>query len=171
MSRISSLGLLARSLGLTALVLVASACYAGADVEPVYVDATVAPVDVEAAPQYYYEGRTVYYVNDHWYAHDGDRWVYYRTEPEPLVRHRVEMQGAPAAPQRAPVVERRPREEAAPAEQHRENQLATEQHRENQPPAEQHRESQPPAEQHREKRPPPAAHQRRANPPPAEHGK
>src|SRR5450432_2911820 len=102
MSRISSLGLVARSLSLAALVVVASACYAEADAEPVYVDATVAPVDVEVAPQYYYQGRTVYYVNDHWYAHDGDHWVYYRTEPEPLIRHRVGVQRAPSAPERTP---------------------------------------------------------------------
>jgi hypothetical protein len=119
MSPISSLGLAARALSVTALMVLASACYAEAGAEPAYVDATVAPVDVEVAPQYYYEGRTVYYVNDRWYARDRGRWVYYRTEPQPLARHRVEVQRAPRAPERARVIERPRREQAPRAERQR----------------------------------------------------
>jgi len=121
MSPISSLGLLARALGATALMALASGCYAEADAEPAYVDASVAPVDVDVAPSYYYEGRTVYYVNDHWYARDRGRWVYYRSEPEPLARHRVEVQRAPRAPERTRVIERprRDRDEGPRAERPR----------------------------------------------------
>lgn len=123
MSSTSSLGLAARALGATALMVLASACYAEADAEPAYVDATAAPVDVEVAPQYYYGGRTVYYVNDRWYARDRGRWVYYRTEPAPLARHRVEVQRAPRAPERRTQVIERPRRAQAPRaeRQRREN--------------------------------------------------
>jgi hypothetical protein len=118
---ISNLGLVVRAAGVTALVALASGCYAEADAEPAYVDATVAPVDVDTAPSYYYEGRNVYYVDNHWYARDRGHWVYYRTEPEPLARHRVEVRRAPRAPERAPRVVQRPRREEAPrAEQRRE---------------------------------------------------
>ncbi|HEY4104105.1 MAG TPA: hypothetical protein VGM44_09445 [Polyangiaceae bacterium] len=78
----------------------ASGCYAEADAEPAYVDATVAPVDVDVAPQYYYGGRTVYFVNDHWYTRDHGRWVYYRREPRELVRRREVIRRAPRAPNR-----------------------------------------------------------------------
>jgi len=110
---------LTRALAVTALVALASGCYAEADAEPVYVDTAMAPVDVEVAPSYYYEGRPVYYVHDHWYARDGERWMYYRTEPAPLARYRSHVQRAPRAPERERFVEpRRPereeRREAAP---------------------------------------------------------
>jgi hypothetical protein len=116
MFQISDLGLLARALGVTAVMALGAGCYAEADAEPAYVDATVAPVDVDVAPSYYYEGRTVYYVNDHWYARDRGCWVYYRNEPEPLARHRVEVQRAPRAPERVRAVQRPRREEAPRAE-------------------------------------------------------
>ncbi|HWZ88785.1 MAG TPA: hypothetical protein VNW92_08040 [Polyangiaceae bacterium] len=116
MSPISNLGSVARATGVTALMALASGCYAEADAEPAYVDATVAPVDVDVAPQYYYDGRTVYYVNDHWYARDHGRWVYYRSEPEPLARYRVQVQRAPRAPERTQVIERQRRAPAPRAE-------------------------------------------------------
>ena len=97
-----------RALGVATLMAFGSGCYAEAGAEPVYVDATVTPVEVETAPSYYYEGRTVYYVHDHWYTRDRDHWVYYRTEPAPLARHRVEVQRAPRAPERVEV-QRAPR--------------------------------------------------------------
>ncbi len=73
-------------------------CYAEAGAEPAYVEATAAPVDVEVAPQYSYEGRTVYYVNDRWYARDRGNWVYYRSEPDTLYRYRTHVKEAPRAP-------------------------------------------------------------------------
>ena len=122
MSLIDHLGLFARALAVTTLVGLAG-CYAEAQTEPAYVDATVAPVDVDVAPSYVYEGRTVYYVQNHWYARDRGRWVYYRSEPEPLYRHRTSVQRAPRAPERprarreeAPRAERGRREEAPRAE-------------------------------------------------------
>jgi hypothetical protein len=116
MFQISNLGLLARALGATALMALGSSCYAEANAEPAYVDATAAPVNVDVAPSYYYEGRTVYYVNDHWYARDRGRWIYYREEPATLARHRVEVQRAPRAPERVRAVQRPRREEAPRAE-------------------------------------------------------
>lgn len=83
-----------------ALLALASGCYAEAGAEPAYVEATAAPVNADVAPQYSYEGRTVYYVNDHWYARDRGRWVYYRTEPDTLYRHRTHVREAPRAPDR-----------------------------------------------------------------------
>jgi hypothetical protein len=76
-------------------------CYAHARAEPaVFVEAEYEPVRVETYPRYVYEGRTVYYVRDRWYTRDGDRWVYYRVEPETLRRQRVYVQSAPPAPER-----------------------------------------------------------------------
>ena len=79
------------------MLALAGGCYAETGVEPAYVEATAVPVDVTVAPQYNYEGRTVYYANDHWYAQDHGRWVYYRNEPDVLYRHRVQVQQAPRA--------------------------------------------------------------------------
>ena len=91
----------------------ASGCYAEAGAEPAYVEATTDPGIVDTAPQYSYEGRTVYYVNNHWYARDRGRWVYYRSEPAPLYRHRTHVQEAPRAPNRE-----YHRREAAPPPRH-----------------------------------------------------
>ena len=98
-----------RALGAAALMALASGCYAEAGAEPAYVEADAAPVDIDVAPHYEYEGRTVYYVNDHWYARDRGRWVYYRNEPQPLYRQRSYVQSAPRAA--APRREARPRVE------------------------------------------------------------
>lgn len=65
-----------------------------------FVEAEYEPVIVETYPRYVYEGRTVYYVHDRWYTRDGDRWVYYRVEPEKLRRQRIYVQSAPPAPER-----------------------------------------------------------------------
>lgn len=73
-------------------------CYAHA--EPAYVEARVAPVYVDTYPRTYYEGRTVYLIDGHWYFQDRGRWVYYRREPEPLYRERVYIERAPRAPHR-----------------------------------------------------------------------
>jgi len=80
----------------------ASGCYAEAGVQPTYpayVEASAPPADLERATQTYYEGRTVYYVNDRWYAQNRGRWVYYRHEPQPLLRQRMHAVRAPQAPQ------------------------------------------------------------------------
>jgi hypothetical protein len=113
--------LVVRALGAAALMALAGGCYAEAGAEPEYVETTAAPVDVAVAPHYEYEGRTVYYANDHWYARDRNRWVYYRNEPPVLYRQRVHVQEAPRArdERRQPAREERhvarPREEAPPA--------------------------------------------------------
>lgn len=91
------------------MMALASGCYAEAGAEPEYVDASAAPVDIELAPHYQYGGRTVYYVNDHWYARDRGNWVYYRKEPQPLYRQRHYVQSAPRAAH--PRREARPRVE------------------------------------------------------------
>jgi hypothetical protein len=97
------------------LLALSSSCYAEA--HPAYVETSAAPVDIEVAPHAYYEGRTVYYVNDRWYGHDHGRWGYYRDEPRPLVRQRVHVERAPRAPhqvhERRPIA--RPRQAAPPA--------------------------------------------------------
>ena len=54
----------------------AAGCYAEARTQPAYVEAAYVPPHIEAYPSYYYEGRTVYLVNDHWYYRSGPRWVY-----------------------------------------------------------------------------------------------
>jgi len=108
--------ILLRALGATTLVALSAGCYAEAGARPAYVEAS-APAHYEVAPQTYYQGRTVYYVNDRWYARDRGRWVYYRNEPQPLVRQRTHVQRAPRAPE--PAHEHRfvarPRTEAPPA--------------------------------------------------------
>lgn len=106
---------LRRSLLIASVAGALSGCYAeattGADVE------YAAPgVDVEVYPHEYYDGRVVYLVGDRWYYRDGPRWVYYRTEPQPLyerravirrqapvVRERTEVRRAPPAYRPAPV--------------------------------------------------------------------
>lgn len=94
-------GIRAIAFGLSAAALFGLAgCYAEAGAEPAYVEVNAAPVDWQAAPQYSYGGRPVYYVNNHWYARDRGRWVYYRSEPSYLYRQRVHVQEAPRAPNR-----------------------------------------------------------------------
>jgi hypothetical protein len=100
MFAISNFYRLTRALAVTALVALASGCYAEADAEPAYVDATVPPVDVDVAPQYYYGGRTVFFANDHWYTRDHGRWVYYRHEPAELARRREMIRRSPRGPNR-----------------------------------------------------------------------
>lgn len=80
-----------------------SGCYAHAYVEPAYVEPVYVPPNVEVYPHYYYEGQTVYLIDNRWYTRHGDRWVYYRSEPEPLRRHRVEVYAAPRARPYEPV--------------------------------------------------------------------
>jgi len=70
-------------------------CYAETGVGPAYVEANAPPPAVEVAPQYSYEGRTVYYVDNHWYARDRGHWVYYRKEPDTLYRQRAHLQEPP----------------------------------------------------------------------------
>ncbi|MEO8903305.1 MAG: hypothetical protein ABI627_17420 [Polyangiaceae bacterium] len=109
MSQATRLHLVASAFGAAAMMALASGCYAEAGAEPEYVDASAAPVDIELAPHYQYGGRTVYYVNDHWYARDRGNWVYYRKEPQPLYRQRHYVQSAPRAAH--PRREARPRVE------------------------------------------------------------
>ena len=79
-------------------------CYARARVEPAYVETTYVPAHVELYPSYYYEGRTVYLIDNRWYYRQPTgRWVYYREEPPVLYRQRVTVrQAPPARAQRAP---------------------------------------------------------------------
>jgi hypothetical protein len=80
--------LLRRSLAVASVLVAVSGCYAeattGADVE--YADPIA---NVEVYPHEYYEGHVVYLVGDRWYYQAGPRWVYYRTEPQPLYQRRV----------------------------------------------------------------------------------
>jgi hypothetical protein len=71
----------------------------GRPVEPVgYVEITSAPVgDIRRSPQTTYDGRVVYYVDGRWGYPRGNQWVYYRSEPPPLARHRTAVQSAPPA--------------------------------------------------------------------------
>ena len=138
MSPISSLGSIARASSVITLIGLVSACYAVAGAEPVYVDA---PVAYEMAPQYAYEGRTVYYVNDHWYARGRGGWVYYRSEPAPLARYRLQIQSAPRAPARAREMAE-PRRELAPRALHERRQAAPQarpEHNEDRPSPERER--------------------------------
>jgi hypothetical protein len=97
MAHSDRLGLVASALGAATLMALASGCYADAGAEPEYVEASAPPVDVAVAPHYDYEGRRVYYSNDHWYARDRGRWVYYRHEPQSLYQQRTQVQEAPLA--------------------------------------------------------------------------
>src|SRR5262245_42683168 len=76
------------------LAVVTPGCYAEATTGAV-VHTEYVPAHVETYPHDYYEGHTVYLINDRWYYHDGSTWVYYRQEPEPLVRRRVVIRQAP----------------------------------------------------------------------------
>jgi hypothetical protein len=68
--------------------------------EPAYAEVEVAPPNIEASPSTVYEGQTVYLHDDRWYYRHGSRWVYYRREPEYLVRQRGVVRRAPPAPVR-----------------------------------------------------------------------
>lgn len=65
------------------------ACYAEATPDAMYVDASAPGVDITTYPHEDYQGQTVYWVNNRWYARSGDRWHYYRNEPAELHRRRV----------------------------------------------------------------------------------
>jgi hypothetical protein len=93
---------LTRRAVLLALPLAPLGCYAtaAAETEPVYVETVYVPAHIEVYPRYYYRGRTVYYVDGHWYHRRGSRWVYYRDEPPELYRQRVYVERAPRAPDR-----------------------------------------------------------------------
>jgi hypothetical protein len=80
-----------------AAVCLLPACYAEVTPDAAYVDAPAPAVDVSTYPQSQYQGQTVYLVNDHWYTRHGDKWAYYRTEPEELRRRRTTVQAAPPA--------------------------------------------------------------------------
>lgn len=56
-----------------------------------------APVNVYAYPHTVYRGETAYYVDGRWYQRRGPHWVYYRSEPPDLVRHRRHVEVAPPA--------------------------------------------------------------------------
>lgn len=72
-------------------------CVATLQAEPAYVEASPVPANIEIYPHTFYEGRTVYFVNDNWYYRDGPRWAYYRQEPAPLYQRRTYIQRAPPA--------------------------------------------------------------------------
>ncbi len=101
------------TLGLLAILVGASGCYAtaGAYTEADYVEADYVPPRVEVYPSYVYAGRTVYLVDGHWYYRRGPHWVYYRSEPRELERRRIYVERAPRHVEREPRrVEREPRE-------------------------------------------------------------
>lgn len=101
----STRGVLRWLLALCALA-ASTGCYAEASTGV----ATTAyvPAHVGVYPQEYYDGHVVYLIGDHWYYNDGARWVYYRREPDVLVRRRTVIRQAP------PVVRERSVVRAAP---------------------------------------------------------
>lgn len=88
------LHIVASALAAAALMALGTGCYAEAGAQPTYIEANSAPHDLDAAPHCAYEGRTVYYVDDRWYARDRGQWVYYRREPSELYQHRSHVQRA-----------------------------------------------------------------------------
>ena len=52
--------------------------------------------DIDVQRRTIYEGRDVYYHHDRWYYRENGQWHYYRVEPEPLARHRTNVQQASA---------------------------------------------------------------------------
>ena len=68
-----------------------------AKADPIYVEVEVGPRYVERYPRTVYEGRPVYYYDNHWYQRRGPRWVYYREEPRAL----IEFRASPAFRERA----------------------------------------------------------------------
>jgi hypothetical protein len=62
-----------------------------------YVELSSAPVDVSGYPRRYYDGRTVYLVDDRWMYPDSNRWVYYQQEPPYLTQQRTYIRQAPPA--------------------------------------------------------------------------
>src|SRR5262245_1670740 len=54
-----------------------------------YVEIETAPPRIEEYPSTYYDGRPVYYYDNHWYYRRGPGWAYYRDEPRPLVVYRA----------------------------------------------------------------------------------
>lgn len=87
-------------------------CLATVQAEPAYVEVGTIPVNIEIYPHTYYEGRTVYFIDNRWHYRDGPRWAYYREEPPTLYRHRSYVQQAPPAGRRHVVS---PRTHRAPA--------------------------------------------------------
>jgi hypothetical protein len=112
------------------LALLSSGCYAEATTGAV-VSADYVPAHVEAYPREYYDGRTVYLIGDRWYYHDGGHWVYYRSEPEVLVRRRVVIHQAPPVVRERTLVHQAPparhehyRYQADPTRRHAERRVA-----------------------------------------------
>jgi hypothetical protein len=59
----------------------------------VYDDGPIVLYDIDAYPHYWYGGTYVYLVDDRWYFYHGDRWAYYRAEPEVLHAYRTDYYG------------------------------------------------------------------------------
>lgn len=103
---------------LLAAAALSSGCYARTQG---YVVAEAPPAYVETYPSYYYEGRTVYWVDGRWYTRDSGHWVYYREEPPVLYRYRTvhvappSRRFAPPPPRVAPRVRAERREYRYPA--------------------------------------------------------
>ncbi len=100
----------AAALAVLACVGLTPGCYAHASMDAEYAEPAYIPPTVEVYPHYVYEGRTVYLIDDHWYTRHRGRWVYYRSEPEVLYRHRLTLRASPAHVHVAP-----PARRAAPA--------------------------------------------------------
>ncbi len=94
------------ALGIAAFALNSLGCMGEVYAEsPAGVDYVEGPVVVENYPRTYYEGGYVYYGDGRWYRQTPRGWAYYRTEPEPLFRHRTQV--LVVAPARRPDVEHR----------------------------------------------------------------
>jgi hypothetical protein len=89
---------LLRAAASSAALALAAGCTVHAQTEPVgYAEVTSAPTEIDAAPRSYYDGRVVYFHDDHWYYREGTRWRYYTQEPPELTRQRHYVQQAPPA--------------------------------------------------------------------------
>jgi hypothetical protein len=94
--------LLLSTLPLGALTLISALGLGGCTVTPTpvvgYATISSGPIDIEAYPSTFYEGRRVYLYHDAWWFRDNGRWAYYRSEPPELFRQRRYVQVAPPAP-------------------------------------------------------------------------
>jgi len=73
---------------------------AGYAAPPGAVEVSSVPVGYDRYPSTVYEGRTVYYDGHRWGYPHGNRWAYYRSEPQQLVRYRTTVRSAPPAQRR-----------------------------------------------------------------------
>lgn len=83
-----------RSLFSLTIMLAASGCYGydysvgAAPVTGAEIEVGPPGVEIETAPQVYYEGHPTYWYGNRWYYRRGSTWHSYRSEPAYLQEHR-----------------------------------------------------------------------------------